>query len=355
MVKHCTAALVSFSLLALTACGSAYSDEELCAEAAAHVQACFPENEVVPPAECDPVAAERTLTSSCTELAQGGERGDGFCNPWMWWTCQGGDSGGGDGDDQMPGNSDDWRDERELRVRIKACTDDLCDRIMGSPQCARVVVRERGGEVVAAQHTGIHGSASWTKIGLAGGEYVAEVLRRDGSVAEMMIGEPSEFGKSGRAPAEVAFDVTEEDTIGLDVYVTQEEVERLGRCAQVRSTVAGLCDGDALPAEETEWAFFARLRGENADGEHVDYTRPFQLHERPNTASFQRVLAGDYTLSFLEMDIPQFRRENNPDYAQLVNWYATGREHTLDITVDEDDAGTALDLGHFELEHEDCR
>ncbi len=352
MVKPGTAALVSSLLvLGFTACGGAEGDEELCAEAEAHVKACFPDDEVVSPAECDPAAAERTVTQTCAEL-EGQAKTDGFCNPWMWWTCQ--SDGSSDGSDDAAGNSDDWRDERELWVRVKACTDDLCDRIMGAPQCARVVVRERGGDDVASQHTGIHGSAGWTEIGLTGGEYVAEVRRRDGSVAEMMVEEGSGFGKPGRAPAEVAFEVGDDDSVGIDVYVTQEEAEKLGRCAKLQSTVAAACDGAAMPAEETEWAFFARLRGESADGEYVDYTRPFQLHERPNTASFQRVLAGEYTLSFLEMDIPEFRRENNPDYERLVDLYATGREHTHDVTIQGDDAGSELDVGHFELDHEAC-
>jgi hypothetical protein len=61
-----------------------------CADAAAHLQACMPSEQVVAPDSCTPEMAADILDRSCAELraSEAATRGkaDG-CNPWFWWTC----------------------------------------------------------------------------------------------------------------------------------------------------------------------------------------------------------------------------------------------------------------------------
>jgi hypothetical protein len=55
------------------------------------------------------------------------------------------------------------------------------------------------------------------------------------------------------------------------------------------------------------------------------------------------------------MDIPSYRRRNNPDYDRLLRYYSTGREISETIEITEDQMATSIDLGEYQLDHRECR
>ncbi len=189
-------ALGVFALLG-AACGgqegaapAAPEDEQaLCAEAAAHVQTCFPDVEIGTPEACDPAQAADLLSRPCEELqAVDANKADGLCAPWLWWTWQRclPSSGGGAGATGQP-----------LYVSLSTCDDDFCLGTLGGGSCALVTLEDASGVEVARDYTNTNSSARFE--GLAPGVYTVKVWTREGALAEQMISEG--LSLSGRAPA----------------------------------------------------------------------------------------------------------------------------------------------------------
>jgi len=339
--------MFAFALLGLPLFACAGDDAQpaadaatLCAQATQHVRDCMPGEAVETPASCDAASAQATLGTSCETLASGGGKGDGLCNPWLWWTCVDGGSG--------TTGFDFW-------VSVNVCYDDLCDAVTGGASCGLLTLTDADGEEVARAWTGSGSNARFEGLDLPDGTYALTLYRNDGSVAEMTTVEDNGFFRSGREPAILPVVLRAgEEPERPRFYLAMGEEESVRRCARVNGEVEASCGGAEVDAEETEWTWFVRLSGEDERGPVSELSRAFRRYQEPNGFAFLDVMPGTYTLDFIEMDIPSYARENNPDYAYLVDRYATDNVYTSDFEVTTDDQGATLELGTFELQGEGC-
>jgi hypothetical protein len=314
--------------------------QQLCEDATDHVQSCFPDQSVRQPEECTAESAERTLAQSCEELESSDGKADSWCNPWLWWTC----------------GSSSTTDTTTIKVYVEACHSDVCGTVSGASSCALMVLADAEGEEVARAYTNRYSSATFEDLELESGDYTVSLYRRDGTVAEMMTEREFEFGRPGRAEATLPVEVDGEgQQLDLRMYVSRDERESLRRCARADGRLESMCDGEEMEREETEWSWFVEFSGTNDAGEYVDITRPFGVYEVGNVFSSTDLLPGVYQVTFHEMDIPSYRRRNNPDYDRLLRYYSTGREISETIEITEDQMATSIDLGEYQLDHRECR
>lgn len=329
------------------ACGSqegaapaAQEDEQaICAEAAAHVQTCFPDAEIGTPEACDPAQAADLISRPCEELqAVDANKADGLCAPWLWWTWQSClPSGGGGGATAA----------QPLYVSLSTCDDDFCLGTLGGGSCALVTLEDASGEEVARGYTNTNSSARFE--GLAPGVYTVKVWTREDELAEQMVSEG--LALSGRAPAtqEVAVEVSDENALAR-FYFERGVRETLERCAAVSGTVAGVCDGAPMEEDEVEWTWFVRIQGENVAGELEQLTRPLKIFEVGNQYRFTGLLPGTYTVTLVELEVPSYQRRPNPDYQGLAERYATGVEvEVATQTFTLEDALTEAAQGEVEV------
>ena len=112
-----------------------------------------------------------------------------------------------------------------------------------------------------------------------------------------------------------------------------------------------------MEKEDVEWGWFVRMEGVTEAGDFIDTTRSFKAFQAEHHAySIPLVMPGTYRLSFLEMDIPSWRRKNNPDYDSLVRSSATGRTVTEMIEITSDDIlSKQISFDTIKLDHQECR
>jgi hypothetical protein len=343
-------AMVVGAALTFAACGEPTEQAEqtqdtaaLCDAAAEHVRGCFPGDAISVPEDCTAESAQATLDTACEAMAADG-KADGFCNPWLWWTCTGGGSDDGGASD---GTRDFW-------ANVNVCSDDFCQYIFGDASCSLVTVEDLDGNEIARAHANTSGGVRFEGVDIANGEYVAKLWRRDGEVAENTPGAATSFiPLSEREPAEIPFTVTDDSVSRIRFYVMPDEAEAVRRCAKnLTGEIEALCEGGPTPEDDIEWSWFARLRGETEAGEEVDTIRAYN-----GRYWFSRLLPGTYTVEFLEMDIPSWQEEPNIDYDEYVERYHTGRTlaHPDELVVTLDDVGAELSMDTVIVEAEECR
>jgi len=325
----------------------AQADAALCADASAHVQACLPGEQISTPAACDALVAADVLATSCDELAQqtasASGKADGFgCSPWTWWLC------GGSSDS---GSSSSAR-SYDFWVSVETCYDDFCDAVTGGSTCARVTLETPEGEVVATANTNTRSNVRFEGVSVEDGEYVVRLWTSSGELAQQMDYTAGSLTMNDRVGAEQSlFLEGGDEPRRVRFYVDQEMQEQLAGCARVGGVVESTCEGATMEADDIEWGWFVRLEGFNDAGEYTQLTRPFATRGI-NQFHFGQVMPGTYTVSFVEMDIPEFARRNNPDYARLERLYATHREFAAHLAAARGDIGRDLALGPFAPAHQ---
>ena len=342
--RHALALVVALTTAACgadeTATGEAPIDRapDACAQAAAHLATCFPEQPAA--STCDAATAARVAATPCETLAEhDGKADNAWLCLWTPWLCA------GPGPDGPPTGT------RTVTVGVERCggsilDPDGCDGVYGAP-CSLVVLADAAGAEVARAYTGTYGSVRFEGVGA--GAHTARVLDRAGATAAAVFGDFSpEVG-----PAEVAVPEGADD-LRVNLYLRADSEATVKAC----STVSGYLDvvdaaGERLAAEDIEWGWFVRFLA--ADGT-VEVKRPFRLHPEAsptgaweNTFALHAVYAGAHVVEFIEMDIPEWARENNPDYEALLRRYAVDSVpvEALELTVDAADVPEDLSFRHL--------
>ena len=342
-------------------CAAVDEDAAACEEARQHVQACFPDQEAKVPDSCDATSAEALLDKDCDTLAAQASDGaaDGFCNPFLWWTCTG---GGGSSEPEPTGYTVD------LEVNIcqsELCVEDLFGENKHGAECGKVTLEDADGDVVATDYIneyltwgGVHGTGDgFDNLDLPPGDYTARLWRRDGSQALDVDGEP----------AEMVVSLLEGGGVETSSYgafkILQTEADAVRACSDVVGTLASTCGGEGMSKEDTEWGWVVRIDGVNSEGTYENLKRSlFYYESQAHNYSFPRVRAGSYTLTYIELDVwsswarDEYRNSKYEDYLELVDRYATGREFTteVEITPEEIAAGERVALPHVDLESAVC-
>ncbi len=306
-------------------------EAELCAQAEAHFDECELDPALVFPDSCDAEAAEVLLDASCEQLAEPGKAD--ACNPFFWWTCFGGGS--------------DTETRTGVAVKVHECGDFFgvvdCSADFSAGSCIQVTVEDLQGNVVASDLTSVMGSAGiWP---LEPGDYVVQVLTRDGDIAPMVDGDPF-ASNDAESPAQFEVTVVEDEFPVIDVWMKQGVgEEQLRRCADLNVEVEGSCDGEPMALDDVEWSWFLSFDRVGDDPESaVDITRPFKFMGEVNRAFASDLPVGRYELNLHQMDIPSFLQRPNPDYADLLGRFDDGVVHTESFEVEPGDAGSVLVL-----------
>lgn len=363
-MKHLTPLRFMVLLAALTfvGCGETASESSACEEARAHVQACFPSQDARTPDTCSESDADEILSQDCDTLAasaRSAEMADGFCNPFFWWTCTGGSSS--------------TREEPEgytFQLGINVCESELCvedlfGEIRWGAECGKIVLEDDRGDVVAVdyineylrpwggeQNTG----GGFNNLELEPGSYTARLLRRDGSVARGVDGDE----------AAIAIDLLSDGGVersARDFRILKTEAEAVRACSGVQGTLSSTCGGEAMDDDDTEWGWFIEIEGINSEGTYRNMKRSrFVYSVQDHSYLFPRVRAGEYTVTFHELDVwsSWARRDNNnakyEDYLKLLDRYSTGRTFTQNIEITHEDIAAAeyVNIFHVDLESEVC-
>lgn len=335
---------------------AATGEQARCEEAAAHLEMCFGE-EAQASLSCDEASARSVLGASCEDLTQSsrGGKADSLCNPLLWWTwssCSSGGGGGGGGSSSQ-GVS--------FGTALEMCYDSICYEITGGGRCVLVTLENAAGEELSRAYTGRLSSARFNDVALEDGEYYVRVHRRDGETAQMMTSLRGSIGLDGRADAVRAVQVEGGKVNKIPKFlVTADERELLTRCVSLSGDVTSTCGAAPMSVDETEWSWLVELTGSNDAGEYASIKRPFVRWDEPTQSQFNRfwfddLMAGEYTVSFIEVDVPSWARKNNPDHDELKRRYATGRVLEEAFTVSGAEAPAKRELGEYLLSHEKCR
>ena len=319
-------------------------DQAICERAQAKLTTCFGQA-AQSAMSCDANAAREVLGQSCEELEQTSQgKGDLICNPFLWWTWS------------ACGSSSSTSRARSFWVSVNQCNDDFCDGVYGGQTCALVTLEDQSGQEVARAYTNTNSNARFTDVELEPGEYVVRLWRRDGQPGQMMTSSRGSLSLNERVQAVRPLVVERDAELKrVTFYVDRAESQLLRGCASLRGQVSSTCRGEsAMSPELTEWSWLVRVQGRNAAGELTSLTRPLKTMDT-NTFWINGLMPGDYTLSFLEMEIPSFERRNNPDYARLASRYATGRTLEQPLLVSPEDVPNELNLEPQTLDHTRCR
>lgn len=350
------AAIISFVLLGCQEATEtpAQSTSELCDQAVEHVQNCFPDREFSQTDQCTEESARNALDKSCEELEADNSKSDHYC-AYSWWTCNSSDSDDGDSDDSYGRLK-----ERDIWVTVRTCNSNTCDSVSGGFACSKVTIEDNQGNVVASGHAGSHNGyrssgVFFEDVDLGAGTYTVKLYRRDGQLGTIMVEDgPYDYGRSARSEAEVELEIERyEREYNVRMYVPHEQRDEYQRCARLQGTVSSTCNGEPMSDEETEWSWLIQFTGEAEDGAYVKITRPFSIRGENRFGAM--LLPGDYDITFYEMDIPSYKRENNPDYEGLLRYYDTGHSFDESVTVNDSAMTETVDLGRYELDHQDCR
>lgn len=348
--------IFALTILFATACAEEDNTQDTCAQAQAHVQACFPNQQARLPDGCTEASAQQVLDQSCDDLANEAQaqegKADGFCNPWFWWTCLG-------------GSTDTKETTYNFTFRVNVCETETCvidlfgENNQGA-DCGLITLENENGEIVAKDYIndhlvsgGVQGTESFKDLDLPEGEYVAKLWRRDGEQAVTVKGEPAQLGVTLLPEGEAKLE-------SKVFRILKTEAEDIRACSDITGSLDSTCNMAPMEDEDIEWGWIVELKGTNGEGTYHDYKRGFAVFNQPNHLfSFRNVRAGEYAIIYHEVDIPSWRRKNNrkfEDYQELVERYGTGNglSQTLTIT-DEDIRNKTVFLENVDLDHQDCR
>ncbi len=358
----------AFMILAIffvVGCGETTPENSACEDARSHLQACFPDREARIPDSCNESDAEAILEQDCESLeatARSNEMADGFCNPFFWWTC----TGGGSSTDVDEPRTRGYSFQLGLNVcQSELCVEDLFGEIRWGAECGKIVLENERGEVVATdyineylrpgggeQNTG----DGFSNLDLEPGSYTARLMRRDGRVATSVEG----------GEAAIAVELLESGAVDLetnDFRILDTEAEAVRACSDVTGTLSSECAGEPMEKEDTEWRWFIEIEGVHSEGTYRNMKRSrFVYNLQDHSYLFPRVRAGEYTITYHELDVwSSWTRSNNnnanyEDYLDIFERFATGRSHseTVVITDEEIAAGEYVHLAHIDLVSEVC-
>lgn len=333
------------------------SDEALCAQAREHFQACFPDQQAQIPDSCDASSAEQLLSRDCASLesqaSSSAGKEDGVCNPWFWWLCS-----------SSPAKRDGYTFVLEVSVcQSELCTETLFGEDHSGAQCGQVTLEDANGEPVATDYINDlfpsnrdnRFGEDFRELDVPAGVYTAKLWRRDGSQAVTTQGEP----------AEITVTLEEDGTVRRSppfFEILRTEADAIRTCSDLEGTLSSSCDMAPMSDEDTEWGWLVKLEGENAAGTVLDIHRAFFFYEaQAHHYGFRNLRAGDYTLSFVEMDVPSYARKSAgewtvSDYEEYIERYATGNVISQAITLTEDEivASQEIERMHLDLEHMTC-
>jgi len=245
------------------------------------------------------------------------------------------------------------------KCQSELCVEDLFGERTDGGECGKITLENEAGEVVATDYIndylfsgGVQGTgAGFRDMELPAGEYVAKLWRRDGTQAVTVKSEPAEFGVTLGEDGSV-------DQDGRYFKILDTEADLIRACSDVYGSLTSTCDMEPMEDEEVEWGWLVRIDGQNGEGTYLDMRRARSFRGNPHSYVFRRVRPGDYTLTFIEMDVPSWRRELNmdfEDYEYLAERYATGRELVQEIQItDEDIVSEDVTFSSVDLDHQEC-
>lgn len=288
----------------------------------AKLAACFPDVTTIAPT-CDADVADQVNSMSCDELAARDGKADSWTCVWMPWlpSCSGGSSGGG-------GTSSGKR----IEVSTEECgPGPLCPYVSGA-SCGLVTLHKGSQEVARGFSTG---GGRFTFEGLGAGEYTVKIHKRDNTLAKMFVSDLSDE----TASASMKVTVGSGEAPWARFNLVNGTAAAMTRCADIDGnlTVKAKSNNAAVDRHEVEWDWIVELE---TDGAVVDRTRPLFIHHEAsgsgqdvNVLGFRQLRAGTHTLRFVRMDIPEYKRRPNPNYADLVKYNAADGVDPIEVTV----------------------
>jgi len=327
-------------------------DDTVCADAAAHLAACYGEEAATPPT-CDAAVASRVLDSECDALLAEDGKADGwYCawNPYLWG-C-----GGSDDEPETPSGNE------TLSGSVDFAYDSLGSAV-GSVACALVVARDETGAEVGRTHTSFRGTFSME---VPEGEHTLTVYDRYGeaesNVAPLLGGEPAVVSDGDADILLAGYANGETPTIGLEIIDAEKTEDAVKRCADVRLSVVieDECGGELAPYYDVrrDWVFvlegdaietrYATPLCQPADGDHWAWGGCGDLEDATEDvvlAGFSQVLPGDYTVRAFRVDLPD---RANLDLEDELRWRSAD-EHpgSHSVSFDAAPANHSLDAGDF--------
>jgi len=300
----------------------------LCADAAAHAQACFPDQTIDPGAPCDEAAARTVLALSCEELAAGVDKADNpLCTPWTWWLCGSGSSG------------------RRVEVAVEACLGEYCQGVTGL-SCARVKLEDSSGHKVAEAYSNENGRVTFD--GLERGTYVVKVLTREGDVATM---ETSEYSHATGPASQEAKLESGDDEVWAYINLVAGSDRAVQACSglEVAFTAVGPND-EVLDREQAERNWIIKLTKSTTPDQVIDYNRPMYFYDEnggQNRSVFRYLRVGTFALTFVRVELPsslELRNVTFDEYERYVRLYGTGDTVKKSVTVHEADLPDDISL-----------
>ncbi len=291
-----------------------------CADMTAKLAACFPDVTTIAPA-CDTEIADQVNSMSCDELAARDGKADSWTCVWMPWlpSCSGGGGGG-------------TSSGRRIEVSTEECgPGPLCPYVSGA-SCGLVTLHDGTREVARGFSTG---GGRFTFDGLAAGEYTVKVRKRDNTLARMFVSDLSDE----TATASVKVTVGSGDAPWARFNLVNGSAAAMTRCADIDGSLSikAKSNNAIVDRHLVEWDWIVELE---TDGAVVDRTRPLFIHHEAsgsgqdeNVLGFRQLRAGTHTLRFVRMNIPAYKQKPNPDYADLVKYYAADDVEPIEISV----------------------
>ena len=299
MLTHRSMHRLACLSLALVACSPS---DDACELAAEKLATCFPDQAAIAPA-CDAGIAAEIAASSCDELAARDGKADGWTCLWMPWLCTSGDGGSAG---------------KKIEVAVEECgggPEALCPYVT-SAACGLVTLQDDAGLEISRGFSS--GGGRFTFDGVPAGAYTVKVHERDGSLAQMMLGDLS----SATGPARVTATVGSSATTWARFNLVSGSAAAITQCARLDGGLT-VHDSAGQPVDrhEVEWEWLVELE---INGEVVERTRPLFIHheasstgEDQNVIGFRLVRPGTHLLRFVRMNIPSYKRRPNPDYEDL--------------------------------------
>lgn len=310
-----------FAALLCLVAACAPTDDDACSDASAKIAACFPERATIAPV-CDPATADEIAASSCEDLAARDTKADSWTCIWMPWLCTSGGGGSTAG--------------KKIEVAVEECGGDFAGTCpyVTSASCGLVTLHDAGGSEVSRGFSS--GGGRFTFEGVPAGQYSVKVHERSGNLAKMMVSPLS----SQTTSANVKVTVGSGDAPWARFELVSGSADKITQCAEldggltVEDSAGGVVDRRAV-----EWEWLVELE---VAGVVVERSRPLFIHheatasgEDENAIGFRLVRPGMHTVRFVRMDIPDYKRRPNPDYAALRASYSADVEpieFTINVT-----------------------
>jgi hypothetical protein len=305
-------ALMQLLLSSSVVLGGCAATDETCEDAAAKIATCFPQHATIAPV-CDPATASEIAESSCEELAARDGKADSWTCTWMPWMCTGGSGGG-------------TSSGKRIEVAVDQCGGDfagICPYLT-SASCGLVTLHGSSGAEVSRGFSS--GGGRFTFDGIPAGTYLVKVHQRNGSLAKMQADELS----SAVTAASIKVTVATGDTPWARFNLVPGSAAAITQCANLDGGLT-VKDGagHVVDRHAVEWEWLVELE---VEGVVVERSRPLYIDPGKNVIGFRLVRPGTHTVRFVRMQIPEYKRRPNPDYAQLRQLY-TADVDPIEATV----------------------